>query len=144
MGSRGNRSGQCFSACSFRCPLITSSASIPIPSSNISPKHSLNTQDTISRSSTKEIAANCSLNSNHDLLVEFSHRFVGVKNGQPSAQRANNGALILAAIKLTRFFANANPKASTPSHVTLRTTKLPKPSTLSYTKLATVVFSYTR
>ena len=89
MGRHGNRSGQCFSACSFRRPLTTSSASILIPSpSNISPKHSFKTQDITSclDHQRKKSLTGAPWTRTMILWSSFFHRFVGVKNGQPSAE----------------------------------------------------------
>ena len=83
--------------------LTTSSASILIPSSNISPRHSFKTWDITS--SMKEITDRCSLNLNHDPLVEFFPPLC--RGGEWSViHRVHDGALILAAIKLTCLFTN--------------------------------------
>ena len=116
MGRHGNRSGQCFSACSFRRPLTTSSASILIPSSNISPKHSFKTLDTTSCLDQRKKSLLGAPWIRIILWPTFSRRFVGVENGQPSAEPM----MVLSYLPPLSWHASSrtptDPKASMPYH----------------------------
>ena len=142
MGRHGNRSGQCFSACSFRRPLTTSSASILNPSWNISPKHSFKTQDIISCRDLQRKKSLIGAPGTRTMILwsSFSHRFLGVENGQPFTEPMMVLSYLLplswrtSSQTPTRRHLDYNfPLACRPT--------IPKPFTLSYTR---PVFSYTR
>ena len=105
MASR-NRSRHYFSARPFRRPLTTSSAIILIPSSKFHQKTLLKHRTTY--------LVQINEKNRCQVLLEFESSSGRVfpplcKGGEWSAiRRAHDGALILADIKLTRLFANAN------------------------------------
>ena len=105
MGRKCNRSRQCFSACSFRRPLTTSSASILNPSWNISPKHSFKTQNITScLDDQRKKSLPSALWTRPIVWSSVPHRFVG--------WRIVSHLQSLAAIKLTHLSANANKPES--------------------------------